>query len=143
MSYVVREDDPTTTGGFVLKASATQLMELRRLARMGDPVWCPACATVGYIAQGNPTFIDEYIAVATHGHYVKCDCNLGSHRLIATQQSLTADMDAAIDIPKGLAKRARLVADKMTVAVKEGLDPGNLRSCSKTPVGAGLARDQS
>ncbi|MCD5988610.1 PAAR domain-containing protein [Pseudomonas sp. CDFA 553] len=126
MSYVVREDDPTTTGGFVLSASATQLMDLRRLARMGDPVWCPACETVGYIAQGNPTFIDEYIAVATHGHNVKCECDVGSHQLIATQQTLAADMDAAIDIPKGLAKRARLVVDKMNAAVKEGVQPGDL-----------------
>ncbi|WP_095092456.1 PAAR domain-containing protein [Pseudomonas sp. Irchel 3A5] len=132
MSYVVREDDPTTTGGFVLSASATQLMDLRRLARMGDPVWCPACGTVGYIAQGNPTFIDEYIAVATHGHNVKCDCDTGSHQLIATQQTLAADMDAAIDIPKGLAKRARLVVDKMNAAVKEGVRPCDLRSASKT-----------
>lgn len=132
MSYVVREDDPTTTGGFVLSASATQLMDQRRLARMGDPVWCPVCATVGYIAQGNPTFIDEYIAVATHGHHVKCDCAPGSHQLIATQQSLAADMDAAIDIPKGLAKRARLVTDRMNAAVKEGVKPGDLRSRRKT-----------
>lgn len=132
MSYVVREDDPTTTGGFVLRASATQLMDLRRLARMGDPVWCPACGTVGYIAQGNPTFIDEYIAVATHGHNVKCECDTGSHQLIATQQTLAADMDAAIDIPKGLAKRAKLLADRMNAAVSKGVRPCDLRSASKT-----------
>lgn len=132
MSYVVREDDPTTTGGFVLSASATQLMDLRRLARMGDPVWCPACRTVGYIAQGNPTFIDEYIAVATHGHNVKCECDTGSHQLIATQQTLAADMDAAIDIPKGLAKRAKLLADRMNAAVSKGVRPCDLRSASKT-----------
>jgi uncharacterized Zn-binding protein involved in type VI secretion len=132
MPYVVREDDPTTTGGFVLSASAIQRMDERKLARMGDPVWCPACATVGYIAQGNPTFIDEYIAVATHGHNVRCDCDVGSHQLIATQQSLAADMDAAIDIPKGLAKRARLVADRMNAAIKEGVQPRDLRAGSKT-----------
>jgi uncharacterized Zn-binding protein involved in type VI secretion len=131
MPYVVREDDPTTTGGFVLSASATQRMDERKLARMGDPVWCPACVTVGYIAQGNPTFIDEYIAVATHGHHVRCECAPGSHQLISTQQILAADMDAAIEIPKGLAKRARLVVDKMNDAVKEGVQPGDLMTSKR------------
>ncbi|WP_349972223.1 PAAR domain-containing protein [Pseudomonas caspiana] len=131
MPYVVREDDPTTTGGFVLSASAIQRLDERKLARMGDPVWCPACGTVGYIAQGNPTFVDEYIAVATHGHHVRCECEPGSHQLIATQQTLAADMDAAIDIPKGLAKRARLVVDKMSAAVKDGAQPRDLRTGSK------------
>lgn len=131
MPYVVREDDPTTTGGFVLSASAIQRLDERKLARMGDPVWCPACRTVGYIAQGNPTFVDEYIAVATHGHHVRCECDAGSHQLIATQQTLAADMDAAIDIPKGLAKRARLVVDKMNAAVKDGVQPRDLRTGSK------------
>lgn len=131
MSYAVREGDPTTTGGFVLRASATQQVDARRLARMGDPVWCAACEKVGYIAQGNPTFIDEYLAVATHGNNVRCDCVSGSHQLIATQQSLTADMEATIDIPKDLAKRARQVADKMTEAIGKGALPSDLLSLSK------------
>ena len=78
MAYAVREGDPTSTGGFVVSGSATQLGEERRLARMGDPVWCPACEKVGYIVQGNPTFIDEYIAVATQGHKVQCGCERGT-----------------------------------------------------------------
>lgn len=132
MSHAVREGDPTTTGGWVLRASATQQVDERRLARMGDPVWCAACEKVGYIAQGNPTFIDEYLAVATHGNNVRCDCVSGSHQLIATQQSLTADMEATIDIPKDLAKRARQVADKMTEAIGKGALPTDLLSLSKT-----------
>jgi uncharacterized Zn-binding protein involved in type VI secretion len=131
MSHAVREGDPTTTGGFVLKASATQQVELRKLARMGDPVWCAACEKVGYIAQGNPTFIDEYLAVATHGHNVKCDCVPGSHRLISTQQNLAADMEATIDIPKDLAKRARQMTEKMTEAIRKGVLPCDLRSAGK------------
>jgi hypothetical protein len=107
-------------------------VELRKLARMGDPVWCAACEKVGYIAQGNPTFIDEYLAVATHGHLVKCDCVAGSHRLIATQQNLAADMEATIEIPKDLAKRARQMADKMTEAIRKGALPCDLLSAGKT-----------
>lgn len=120
MSYAVREGDPTTTGGFVLNASATQLIDLRRIARMGDPVWCAACESVGYIAQGNPTFIDEYIAVATHGHAVQCACKPGSNQLISTQESFAADMDAAIAIPDDMALIAKSNADKMTHSIREG-----------------------
>ncbi|HEX8595609.1 MAG TPA: PAAR domain-containing protein [Pseudomonas sp.] len=120
MPYVVREGDPTTNGGFVLSASATELMELRRFARMGDPVWCSACESVGYIAEGNPTYIDEFIAVATHGHLVKCGCKAGSNRLIASQQSIKADMDAAIAIPEDLAEQARSKAEHIHRSIKDG-----------------------
>lgn len=120
MSYVVREGDPTTSGGFVLSASATELMELRRFARMGDPVWCSACESVGYIAEGNPTYIDELIAVATHGHLVHCGCKPGTNKLIASQQCIQADMDAAIAIPADLAEQAKLKADGLTRSIKDG-----------------------
>lgn len=123
MSYAVREGDPTTTGGFVLSASGASQADLRKLARMGDPAWCAACKKVGYIAQGNPTFIDGYIAVATHGHNVQCECEAGSHQLIATQQSLAADMDATIEIPADQAARAKLMTGKINLAIKEGTGP--------------------
>jgi uncharacterized Zn-binding protein involved in type VI secretion len=109
-----------------MKASATQQVDDRRLARMGDPVWCPVCEEVGYIAQGNPTYIDEYIAVATNGHAVRCNCEPGSHQLIATQQSHAADMDATIDIPPELALQAKANADKITLKINAGLPPSEL-----------------
>jgi uncharacterized Zn-binding protein involved in type VI secretion len=124
MAYAIREGDPTSTGGFVVSGSATQLVEERRLARMGDPVWCPTCEKVGYIVQGNPTFIDEYIAVATQGHEVQCGCERGTHTLVATQQDLAADMDAAIEIPRDMAEEAKLRAEKMTQARKAEALPG-------------------
>ncbi|WP_426142326.1 PAAR domain-containing protein [Pseudomonas sp. DWP3-1-2] len=120
MPYIVREGDPTTNGGFVLSASATELMELRRFARMGDPVWCSACASVGYIAEGNPTYIDELIAVATHGHLVHCGCKPGTNTLIASQQVIQADMDAAIAIPADLAEQAKSQADRINRSIKDG-----------------------
>ena len=120
MSYVVREGDPTTSGGFVLSASATELMELRRFARMGDPVWCSACEGVGYIAEGNPTYIDEFVAVATHGHLVQCGCKPGSNTLIATQEIIKADMDAAIAIPADLAAQAKANAERINRSIKDG-----------------------
>lgn len=120
MSYIVREGDPTTSGGFVLAASATEVIDLRRVARMGDPVWCPVCKRVGFIAQGNPTYIDECLAVATHGHQVRCGCKPGSNRLSASQDHFTAEMDAAITIPEDIAEQARLNAEQITRAIKEG-----------------------
>jgi uncharacterized Zn-binding protein involved in type VI secretion len=118
MTFVVREGDSTNTGGSVLKASAGQVWQERRLARMGDPVWCPACRQVGFIAQGNPTYIDQLLAVATQGHHVCCDCPRGSHRLIASQDQLRADLDATINIPKDLAERARKRAKLLMKAMK-------------------------
>ena len=120
MSFVVMEGDPTTTGGFVLAASASEVIDLRRVARMGDPVWCPACKSVGFIAQGNPTWIDECVAVATHGHQVQCGCAGGSNQLIASQEHFAADMDAAIDIPEDLARQARWNAEQIATAIQDG-----------------------
>lgn len=120
MVYVIREGDLTTTSGFVITASAKAAVQLRKLARMGDPVWCPACECVGYIAEGNPTFIDKYVAVATHGQVVQCACPLGSHRLLASPESVPADMEATITIPPELADAARMTAEKMSHAIFEG-----------------------
>ena len=117
MTAVIREGDATTTGGRVLQTSGTLSWEERRLARMGDPVWCPTCAIVGFIAQGNPTFIDDCLAVATDGQAVRCKCPDGTHRLIASQNHLKADMQATIDIPKDQARQARKHAKTLASAL--------------------------
>lgn len=119
MTYVIREGDSTNTGGVVLNTSASQTWEERRLARMGDPVWCPTCDRVGFIAQGNPTFIDQLVAVATHDQAVRCGCPTGTHRLIASQDQLQADMDASIDIPKDMADTARKKAKQLSKAMQD------------------------
>lgn len=120
MSFVIREGDPTSSGGFVLAGSATEVIDLRRVARMGDPVWCPACKSVGFIAQGNPTYIDECVAVATQGHQVQCGCAPGTNSLSASQEHYRADMDATIAIPDDLAEQARLNAEHIAAAIKDG-----------------------
>lgn len=114
MTNVIREGDSTSTGGVVLNTSATHTWEDRRMARMGDLVWCPKCEEVGYIAQGNPTFIDQLVAVATDGHAVQCGCTEGTNRLIASQDQLQADMPATITIPKDMAEKARKRARQKT-----------------------------
>jgi uncharacterized Zn-binding protein involved in type VI secretion len=120
MVYVIREGDLTTTDGFVISASARTLVQWRKLARMGDPVWCPACQRVGFIAQGNPTYIDEFVAVATHHQAVQCECPPGSHRLLASPGSVMADMEASIDIPGDFADSARMRAARLNVAIQDG-----------------------
>ncbi|WP_122315845.1 PAAR domain-containing protein [Pseudomonas cichorii] len=120
MPFVVKEGDPTTTGGFVLSASATELIDQRRVARMGDPVWCPACKSVGYIAEGNPTYINGCVAVATHGHQVKCGCPTGSNRLAASQEHSRADMEATITIPDEMVKKALSTVERITSSIKAG-----------------------
>ncbi|AAY35511.1 MULTISPECIES: PAAR domain-containing protein [Pseudomonas] len=120
MSFIVREGDLTTTGGFVLAASASEVIERRRVARMGDPVWCPACREIGFIAQGNPTYIDELVAVATQGHEVQCGCEPGSNTLTTSQEHVQADMDATITIPEELANTARQNAEHLARSMKDG-----------------------
>ncbi|MDU8500084.1 PAAR domain-containing protein [Pseudomonas syringae] len=120
MSFIVREGDLTTTGGFVLSASASEVIGLRRVARMGDPVWCPACGEIGFIAQGNPTYVDELVAVATQGHEIECGCPPGSNRLTASQQDIQADMDATVAISTELASTARLHAEQLARSLRDG-----------------------
>ncbi|PPS25855.1 hypothetical protein BVY11_23715 [Pseudomonas amygdali pv. morsprunorum] len=120
MSFIVREGDLTTTGGFVLAASASEVIDLRRVARMGDPVWCPACGEIGFIAQGNPTYVNELVAVATQGHEVRCGCAPGSNRLTASQQEIQADMDAAVTLSTELASTARLHAEQLARSLRDG-----------------------
>ncbi|MBA1230958.1 PAAR domain-containing protein [Pseudomonas viridiflava] len=120
MPFLVREGDPTTSDGVVLNTSSSVYIDMVRVARMGDPVWCPACDSVGFIAQGNPTYIDELVAVATHGHAVECGCAPGSNRLIASQKKFQADMDAAINLPDELGMKARLRAEGLTHSLQSG-----------------------
>lgn len=120
MTCAIREGDSTTTGGIVLQTSATLSWEDRRLARIGDPVWCAACRQVGFIAQGNPTFIDQVVAIATHDQLVCCDCPFGEHRLIASQDQLKADMQAAINIPRDQAEKARSHARHLMKTMRGG-----------------------
>ncbi|MDY7563016.1 PAAR domain-containing protein [Pseudomonas sp. 10B1] len=120
MTYVIREGDRTTTDGFVISASGKVVVQSRKLARMGDLVWCPGCERVGFIAEGNPTCIDHYVAVATQGQAVQCGCPPGSHRLLASADSIAADMDATISIPPDLAEVARMAAEQLLSAIQAG-----------------------
>ena len=70
--------------------------------------------------EGNPTVIDEYVALATHGHAVKCGCPFGSNRLIATQNTVMAAEDIAVSIAPDLAAKAEAATQVWAKAIREG-----------------------
>ncbi|MBN6712531.1 S-type pyocin domain-containing protein [Pseudomonas capsici] len=120
MAFVIREGDPTTTGGNVVKGSTSTTIEFKKAARISDPVWCPKCSSMGFIAEGNPTFIDESVAIATHGHAVQCGCPFGSNRLISTQTSAMAAEDASVAIAPEFAAQAQAATHLWAKAISDG-----------------------
>lgn len=120
MAFVIREGDPTTTGGKVVKGSTNTSIEYKKAARISDPVWCPKCSSMGFIAEGNPTVIDEFAAIATHGHAVQCGCPFGSNRLISTQTSTMAAEDASVAIAPEFAAQAQAATHIWAQAIRDG-----------------------
>lgn len=120
MAFVIREGDPTTTGGKVVKGSTNTSVEYKKAARISDPVWCPKCSSMGFIAEGNPTVIDEFVAIATHGHAVQCGCPFGSNRLISTQISTMAAEDASVAIAPAFAAQAQAATHIWAQAISDG-----------------------
>jgi hypothetical protein len=96
MTFVIREGDPTTTGGVVVKGSANTTIESKKAARLSDPVWCPKCSSMGSIAQGNPTVIDESVAISARVHQ-KYSETYGGRNTKAKQAQDAADLRAAVD----------------------------------------------
>ncbi len=120
MAFVIREGDPTTTGGKVVKGSTNTTVEYKKAARISDPVWCPKCSSMGFIAEGNPTVIDEFVAIATHGHAVQCGCPFGSNRLISTQTSTMAAEDTSVAIAPDFAAKAQAATHIWAKAISDG-----------------------
>jgi hypothetical protein len=75
---------------------------------------------MGYIAEGNPTFIVEGGAVATHGHAVQCGCPFGSNRLIATQSTVMAAEDGGVGIAPDFAALAQAATHVWAKAISDG-----------------------
>ena len=75
---------------------------------------------MGFIAEGNPTVIDEFVAIATHGHAVQCGCPLGSNRLISTQTSTMAAEDASVAIAPDFAAKAQAATHIWAKAISDG-----------------------
>ena len=75
---------------------------------------------MGFIAEGNPTVIDEFVAIATHGHAVQCGCPLGSNRLISTQTNTMAAEDASVAIAPDFAAKAQAATHIWAKATSDG-----------------------
>ncbi|MBH3417232.1 PAAR domain-containing protein [Pseudomonas putida] len=77
MKGVIRVGDKNTGGGRVLSSSSTTIFNGVRIARQGDPVYCPI---VGHgetkIAEGRDNFIDDGRPVAFDGNCCGCGCAL-------------------------------------------------------------------
>ncbi|CNM03071.1 MULTISPECIES: PAAR domain-containing protein [Yersinia] len=77
MKGIIRIGDKTTHGGQVLGGSTKIRFGGIGAARVGDKVSCPI---LGHgpttIVEGHPTFKDNGVAVAFHGHKCACGCTL-------------------------------------------------------------------
>lgn len=104
----------------MVAASAQFIVEHRKAARLSDPVWCPECSSMGFIAEGNPSFIEQNLPVATHDHAVKCGCPFGSNRLIATQSTVSAGDVAPQRIASELAASAEAGTQIWAQAIRDG-----------------------
>ena len=77
MKGVIRVGDKNTGGGTVLSSSSTTIFNGVRIARRGDPVYCPVVShgeTI--VADGCAGFIDDGRPVAFEGHRCGCGCIL-------------------------------------------------------------------
>jgi len=75
MKDVIRIHDKTTSSGKVLSGSSTMKFDGIGVARKGDPVECPVHGRT-VIAESHPTFKDNGMPMAFHGHHCACGCTL-------------------------------------------------------------------
>lgn len=126
MAYLIREGDPTTTGGKVLAGYPQMTVEGRPAARITDPVWCPACQSVGQIAEGHPgfTYGDRYAAL--EGYRVQCGCPPGSNRLIATQTLFQVHDLSPHRLPADVAPQGRTITAQWAQAIRHDNEANDL-----------------
>ncbi|AZD22096.1 hypothetical protein C4K24_2793 [Pseudomonas chlororaphis subsp. aurantiaca] len=120
MAFVIREGDPTTTGGKVIAGSATTFVVDQRVACIADPVWCPVCQTVGYIAEGHHTWADNHQATAVEDGLVQCGCPTGANRLIATQRTVCSGNQPTIPLDSDYIGPAVINTQRWADAIHKG-----------------------
>ncbi|MCC8381951.1 MULTISPECIES: PAAR domain-containing protein [unclassified Xenorhabdus] len=77
MKGIIRIGDKTTHGGAVQEGSGVMKFSGIGVARLGDKVSCPIIGHgITQIIEGHPTFKDNGISVAFHGHKCGCGCTL-------------------------------------------------------------------
>ncbi|BET61535.1 PAAR domain-containing protein [Yersinia pseudotuberculosis] len=83
MKGVICIGDKTTHGGQVLSGSGKMKFAGIGVARLNDPVSCPQHGNT-FIIEAHPSFKDNGIPVAFHGHHCGCGCTLISSQKGAT-----------------------------------------------------------
>lgn len=73
---VIRLGDKTTHGGVVIKVASETEVDGRRIARIGDLTTCPLCKGVFPIVEGEPSWTEDGVPVALHGHKTACGAAL-------------------------------------------------------------------
>ncbi|MDD5707398.1 MAG: PAAR domain-containing protein [Kiritimatiellae bacterium] len=78
MPNVIRLGDPTSHGGQVTSASASQfIVDNLPVARVGDKCSCPLPGhAVCTIVEGDPNHLIDGVPVAYHGHKTSCGASL-------------------------------------------------------------------
>ncbi|AZE48822.1 hypothetical protein C4K04_3150 [Pseudomonas chlororaphis] len=56
------------------------------------------CQTVGFIAEGHHTWVDDQQATAVEGGFVQCGCPTGANRHIATQWTVCSGNQPTIPL---------------------------------------------
>lgn len=86
LGAIVRKNDKTDHGGYVMTASSTMEFDGRCAALVGDLVSCPIEGHgVNPIIEGHPTMSENGRAVVVHECRAQCGC-----RVLASDPSLTA-----------------------------------------------------
>lgn len=92
--FDITEGDSTTVGGVVGEGDGNDLLGGRKQAYENDPVWCPACKTMGRIVCVGPRLPmtgPDGREAALGDDLCVCRCD-PSPRLISTQHSSYVDI---------------------------------------------------
>ncbi len=92
MSYIIRQGDPTTTGGTVTQGHTLLEVFGKPATLEGMIATCPACKVgMGPIKPVSKRSLDiEGTVVIIHGDIVQCGCPPGANKVVATQYKATA-----------------------------------------------------
>ncbi|EPJ45393.1 MAG: hypothetical protein OFPII_27570 [Osedax symbiont Rs1] len=92
MTYIIRQGDPTTTGGSVTQGHSLLEVLGKPATLEGMIATCPACKKgSGPIKPVSKRSLDiEGVVVIIHGDIVQCGCPPGANKVVATQFEATA-----------------------------------------------------
>ncbi len=93
MTYIIRQGDPTTTGGSVTQGHSLFETFSKPTTLEGMKATCPVCKKGSGPIQATSSRHSEVNGkvVIVHGDIVLCGCPPGANTVIATQFKATAD----------------------------------------------------